>query len=334
MRRREFIGLVGGVAVALPFSARAEQPATPVVAFVFQGAPGLTAAEARARNERFIEPVRRGLLEMGFADGRNVALEDHHVEGQLDRLPALVAELARRRVAVICAIANVLVLGIKSANADIPFVFVIGLDPVETGLVAALDRPGGNRTGVYFPVTALEPKRLELLRELVPQLRRVAALVNPNNPNATQHTKDLNAAAAGFQLEIIVLGARNAEEIDAAFATLAKQRADALLVTSDPTFDFERHRLVDLAARAAIPAIYPWRDFADAGGLVSYGNNLRDAARLAGVYAGRILKGDKPAELPVQVPTKFEFVINLKTAKVLGLMMPPTFLARADEVIE
>jgi putative tryptophan/tyrosine transport system substrate-binding protein len=334
MRRREFIGGFGASAALWILTARAQQASSPIVAFVTPGAPGQTPAEARAANARFLEPISSGLLEMGFAEGRNVALEHHHVEGQLNRIPALLAELTRRRVAVVCAATNVIVLGIKSANADIPLVFVVGLDPIETGLVAALDRPGGNRTGVYFPVTALEPKRLELLRELVPQLRRVAALINPNNPNAVQHTKDLSAAADGFRLEIVVLNARNADEIDAAFATLTEERADALLVTSDPMFDFQRKRLADLAARKGIPAIYPWRDFADAGGLMAYGNNLRDAVRLVGVYAGRILRGEKPGDLPVQVPSKFEFVINQRTAKALGLAIPPTLLARADEVIE
>ncbi len=322
MNRREFIA---GLILPLLLRPASAQPARmPVVAFVTPGrSPGAL---------RYLEEIRRGLQEASFVEDRNVAIEHHHVEGKLERLPELIADLVRRRVAVICTITNVVALAVKAANSAIPLVFVFGLDPVEMGLVAAINRPGGSATGVFFPVTGLEPKRLELLREFVPQLQRVAAFVNPANPNAD--LKQLDAVARSLGLELLVLKASDADEIDAAFATIRQQRAGALLVTSDPVFENQRQLIFNLAASGAIPAIYPWREYADAGGLLSYGNNLTDAARLVGVYAGRILKGDKPGELPVQAPTKFELVINLKTAKALGLTVPPTLLARADEVIE
>ena len=321
MNRREVIG-----GLILPFLLRraSAQPASmPVITFVTPAyGPGTL---------RYVEAIRRGLKEASFVDGQNVALEHHHVEGRPERLPELIADLVRRRVAVICTITNVVALAVKAANSDIPLVFAVGLDPVEMGLVAAINQPGGNSTGVFFPVTALDPKRLELLQELVPQLRRVAVLVNPANPNA--NSKELGAVARAAGLELLVLKASNADGIDAAFATLLQQRAGALLVTSDPVFENHRLHIFKLAASGAIPAIYPWREYAEAGGLLSYGNNLTDAARLVGVYTGRILKGDKPGELPVQA-AKFELVINLKTAKALGTTLPPVLLARADEVIE
>ena len=324
MKRREFITLLGSAAVASPLPARAQQSPIPTVAFVtpFYG----------AASQRYLEAIRRGLQEESFVEGRNFTIEHHHVGGRLERLPELLADLVRRPVAVICTITNVIALAVKAASSDVPLVFAFGLDPVETGLVAAINRPGGNATGVFFPVAALEPKRLELLRELVPQLQVVAVLVNPANPNA--NLKQLDASARNFGLQLIILEARDVIEIEAAFATLVKQRARALLVTSDPLFETQRHMVFELAASSAVPAIYPWREYADAGGLLSYGNSLTDAARLVGVYVGRILKGDKPGELPVQVPSKFELVINLKTAKALGLTVPPTLIARADEVIE
>jgi putative tryptophan/tyrosine transport system substrate-binding protein len=241
-----------------------------------------------------------------------------------------------RRVAVICTASNVTALAVKKVNSEIPLVFVIGLDPVLMGLVSTINRPGGNATGVYFLTTLLEPKRLELVRVMLPQVELVAALVNPDNPNAENHIKDLQAAARTFGLQLLVVKLRDVADFDTAFATLVQQRVGAVLVTSDPLFDSNsnRVRLVDLAARNAIPTMYPWRDFAVAGGLLSYGNSLNDALRHVGLYAGRILKGDKAGDLPVWVPTKFEFVLNLKTAKTLGLEIPAKLLAFADEVIE
>lgn len=249
-----------------------------------------------------------------------------------ERLPNFAADLVRRRVSVIFAGSNVEALAAKAATSDIPIVFLVGLDPVAMGLVSSINRPGRNATGVAFSVSALEPKRFELLRNLLPKLPSVGVLVNPDNPNAESQVKDLRAAASGLQL--IILEVRNNTDLDLAFATLVQQRAEALLVTSDPFFQRQRSRLAALAAHNSVPTIYPWRDFVDAGGLMSYGNSLTDAFRQGGVYAGRILKGDKPADLPVWQPTRFEFVINLKTAKMLGIHIPPTLLTFADEVIE
>jgi putative ABC transport system substrate-binding protein len=309
----------------LPLLTRAvsaqEQP-LPLVAFVTPG--------HNSSIQRYLEAIYRGLLEMSFVEGHNVVVEHHHVERRLERLPDLLAGLVRRRVAVICTITNVVSLPIKASG--IPLIFASGLDPVAMGLVHAFNRPGGNATGVFFPVTAIDPKRLELLRELVPQLRLVAVLVHPANPNAD--VTHLDAAARSLGLELLVLKVRNADEIDTAFASISQQRTGAMLVTSDGLFETHRERLFNLAARHHLPSIYPWREYAEAGGMLSYGNNLTDAARLIGVYAGRILKGDKPGDLPIVVPTKFEFVINLKTARALGLTTPSTLLARADEVIE
>ncbi|MGZ5867247.1 MAG: ABC transporter substrate-binding protein [Xanthobacteraceae bacterium] len=277
---------------------------------------------------------RAGLGETGYVEGQNVAIEYRWAEGRSDRLPELAADLVRRRVAVICTPSNVATLAARAATSDIPIVFVFGLDPVLTGIVSAINRPGGNATGVSFLVSALEPKRFEMLHELLPQVRLVAALINPDNPNAEDHTNDLQATARTLGLQLLILKAETVTEIDAAFATLLQQRAGALIVTSDPQFFSQRDRIVDLAERNSIPAVYPWRDFADACGLLSYGTNLIDALRQVGLYTGRILNGDSPADLPVWQPTKFELVINLKTAKTLGLTVPPMLLARADEVIE
>ncbi len=251
-----------------------------------------------------------------------------------ERVPELVADLVRRRVTVICTNNNVTTLAVKKATSEIPHVFVIGLDPVSMGLVSTINRPGGNATGVYFLTTLLAPKRLELMRTLLPQVEVVAALVNPDNPNAENHIRDLQAAARTFGLQLLVLKLREVADFEPAFATLVQQKIGAVLVISDSLFVTNRLRLVDLAARNAIPAMYPWRDFADAGGLLSYGDSLNDAHRHIGLYAGRILKGDKAGDLPVWVPTKFEFVLNLKTAKTLGLAIPASLLAFADEVIE
>jgi putative tryptophan/tyrosine transport system substrate-binding protein len=324
MQRREFITLFGGAALVLPLAVRAQQLSIPVIGFL---GPRLSELEP------FINAFRRGLKEMGFVDGQNVTIQ-YLPEGEPERLPEFAADLVRRRVSVIFTGNNVGALAAKAATSDIPIVFVVGLDPVVMGLVSSINRPGGNATGVSFRVSALEPKRFELLRNLLPQMSSVGALVNPDNPNAPNHVRDLKATAAPTGLQLLILEARTVADFDVAFATLVQKRAGALLVTSDPLFNRQRRRLVELAARNAIPAMYPWRDFVDAGGLMSYGNSLSDAYRQGGIYAGRILKGDKPADLPVWQPTKFEFVINLKTAKTLGLEIPPALLTFADEVVE
>jgi putative ABC transport system substrate-binding protein len=324
MQRREFITLFGGAALVLPLAVRAQQLSIPVIGFL---GPRLSELEP------FINAFRRGLKEMGLVDGQNVTIQ-YLPEGEPERLPEFAADLVRRRVSVIFTGNNVGALAAKAATSDIPIVFVVGLDPVVMGLVSSINRPGGNATGVSFRVSALEPKRFELLRNLLPQMSSVGALVNPDNPNAPNHVRDLKATAAPTGLQLLILEARTVADFDVAFATLVQKRAGALLVTSDPLFNRQRRRLVELAARNAIPAMYPWRDFVDAGGLMSYGNSLSDAYRQGGIYAGRILKGDKPADLPVWQPTKFEFVINLKTAKTLGLEIPPALLTFADEVVE
>jgi putative tryptophan/tyrosine transport system substrate-binding protein len=329
MRRREFIRLLGSVA-ALPLAAHAQQP-MPVVGFIGGGFWGTGDGSG---GNHFVEAFRSGLREMGFIEGQNVAIEYRFAENRLEGLPELVADLIRRRVAVICTGNNVTTLAVKKATSEIPLVFVFGLDPVLMGLVSTINRPGGNATGVSFLTSSLEPKRLELVRVLLPQAELVAALVNPDNPNAESHMKDLQAATGTFGMQLLVLKLREVSDFETTFATLVQQRVGAVLVTSDSLFDSNRRRLVDLAARNAIPAMYPWRDFADAGGLLSYGNSLNDAARHVGLYAGRILKGDKAGDLPVWVPTKFEFILNLKTAKALGLEIPAKLLAFADEVIE
>jgi ABC-type uncharacterized transport system substrate-binding protein len=326
MRRREFFGVLGSAAAAWPLVARAQQAPMPVVGYLGVG--------DAAASKPVIASFYSGLKEMGFVEGQNLTIEFRWAEGHLERLPDLAADLIRRQVSVICATSNVATLAVKKATSEIPLVFVFGLDPVLMGLVPAIGRPGGNTTGVSFLSSSLEPKRLELMRVLLPQVELIAALVNPDNPNAESHIRDLQAAVPRFGLKLLVLKVRDFTDVDSAFATLAQKRVAAMLVTSDPLFEAQRVRLVDLAARNAIPTMYPWRDFVDAGGLLSYGASLTDAARHVGVYAGRILKGDKPSDLPVWVPTKFEFVLNLKTAKALGLEIPAKLLAIADEVIE
>jgi ABC-type uncharacterized transport system substrate-binding protein len=324
MRRREFITTLGGAALSLPLEVRAQQSSIPVIGYLHT---------RLVETEPFDNAFRRGLKEMGLVEGQNVTIE-YLPEGNLQRLPEFVADMVRRRVSVIFTGNNVGALAAKAATSDIPIVFVVGLDPVAMGLVSSINRPGGNATGVSFQVSALEPKRFELLRTLLPQVSFVGALVNPANPNAANHVRDLKAAASPSRQQLLFLEARSVADFDVAFAMLVQQRAGALLVTSDPLFNQQRLRLVELAARNAIPAMYPWRDFTDAGGLMSYGNSLSDAFRQGGVYAGRILKSDKAADLPVWQPTKFEFVINLKTARMLGIDIPPTLLTFADEVIE
>lgn len=327
MRRREFLAALCA-ATAWPAVGRSQNVARPVVGFLV---PGFGSGSTLAR---LVNAFGRGLAETGFVDGQNVQIDVHSAEGRLERLADKALEVAHSSASVMVSPTNVGALALRAANSSKPIVFVVGLDPIEMGLVKAIDRPGGNATGIAFGVSALEPKRLEVLRELLPELKRTVAIVNPSNPNAAAHVNALQTSSRQLGIEVVVLDVRNVSEMDAVFGNLPELRASALLVTSDPFFDAERQRLIDLANGARIPTIYPWRDFADAGGLLSYGNNLNDAVRQAGVYVGHILKGAKPADLPVWVPTKFEFVINLRTAKMLRLAIPPLLLARADEVIE
>ena len=322
MRRRELVAALG-VVLTLPWAARAQQSSIPVIGYL--GTQDGGAAP-------FAEGFRRGLKEAGFVEGQNVLIDARWPDGH-QSLKEVAAALVRKRVAVIFCGNNIGSLEVKAATSDIPLVFVVGIDPVQMGLVSSINRPGGNATGVSFRVSALEPKRFELVRQLLPQVSLVGALANPDNPNFDAHVKGLEAAAGPSGLRILILRVRNLPEIEAAFETLARQRAGALLVTSDRLFNIQGPQLVDLAARNAMPTIYPWRDFVNAGGLMSYGNSLVDAFRQGGIYVGRILKGDKPADLPVWQPTKFEFIINLKTARKLG-EIPPALLTFADEVIE
>jgi putative ABC transport system substrate-binding protein len=328
MRRRDFITLLGGAAVGWPHAARAQQPAIPVVGFLNSSPPDPNAERVRA--------FRQGLKDVGYVEGENVAIEYRWADNQNDRLPALAAELVRRRVAVIVATGGTLpALAAKAATTTIPIVFGVGGDPVRLGLVASLARPGGNATGMNFFLGELTAKRLELLRELVPAAARVAVLVNPANAaRAESTTKDAAMAAHAMALQIKIFDASTSGELHAAFESLARERPDALFVGSDPFFTIRRVQLATLAARHGLPATFASRDKVEVGGLMSYGTNINDAFRQNGVYTGRILNGDKPAELPVVQSTKFELVINLSTAKALGLEVPPTLLARADEVIE
>jgi putative ABC transport system substrate-binding protein len=328
MKRRQFITLLGGAAATWPLAARAQQPAAmPVVGFLRSA----TLADAA----HLVAAFRQGLKEARFVEGQNVAVEYRSAEGRPDRLPALVADLIRRPVAVIVANTNA-ALPAKAATTTVPIVFATGGDPVVDGLVNSLNRPGGNITGVSFLGSALGAKQLELLRQLVPKATVLAALVDPVriDPTAQIQLRNVQEAARSVGLQLRVLKASNEREIDAAFASLIQQRADALITGGGAFFFSRRNQISALAMRYAVPAIYPLRDFLAAGGLMSYGASNTDAYRQVGVYTGRILKGEKPAELPVLQPTKFELVINLTTAKVLGLEIPDKLLALADEVIE
>ena len=325
MRRREFIAGLGSAA-ASPVVARAQQLATPVIGYL-----GTTTPE---QDSHFVTAFRRGLGELGFVEGRNVAIEFRWAQGQYERLPELAADLVSRKVNVIAAVSGPAALAAKGATATIPFVFATGLDVIKAGIVASFNRPDGNATGVYLFTRALQAKKLELLAQLAPNAATIAVLANPNSPIVETQVKELQEAARLLGRRLIVLNASSEKEIDAAFAALVQQRANGLIVSADPFFNGQRAQLVALAARSVIPAIYEWREFTIAGGLVSYGTSVTDAYRQAGNYTGRILKGEKPADLPVVQPTKFEFVINLRTAKALGIDVPPKLLALTDEVIE
>ena len=324
--RRTLLVALGGAAVAWPLAARAQQPAMPAIGF-------LSSVSAPVTSKR-IASFGHGLSETGYAVGRDVTVETRMAEGQYDRLPALAADLVGRRVDLIAALAPQAAFAARAATTTIPIVFVGGLDPVEAGLVASLNRPGGNVTGVTFIGASLGAKRLELARELVPNVAVIALLTHPNSPDASEELRDLNTAAKSIGQELLVVSATSDRDFEAAFASIVRHRAGALLIGQDPFLFQAGGQLVALAARHRIPAIYGNNELVPAGALISYGASLLDAWRLAGVYAGRILKGAKPGDLPVVQPTKFELVINLQTARALGLEVPLTLLARADEVIE
>ena len=326
MRRRQFLGVLGGAAAAWPLAVRAQQPAMLVIGFL---SPGSLEADTSRMNA-----VRQGLAEIGYVEGQNAAIEYRGAQYQHDRLSALAADLVNRRVAAIIVVSASGALAAKAATNTIPIVFSIGADPVQLSLVTSLNRPSGNITGIYVLNVAVTGKRLELLRESVPTARVIGYLANPKSAATAPETKELHEAARALGVELRVLNAANESEIDTAFATLAKERSVPLVVSSDNLFTDRPVRLAVLAARHAIPAICPYREFAAAGGLMSYGTDLADAYRVVGAYAGRILKGAKPTDLPVHQAVKVQLVINLKTAKALGLGVPTSVLARADEVIE
>jgi putative tryptophan/tyrosine transport system substrate-binding protein len=326
MQRREFIALLGGAAASPPFATRAQQSAVPVIGFLSSASSDGYGHLAAA--------FRQGLGEAGFVDGQNATIEYRWADDRRDRLPALADDLVRRSVAVIVASGNPAAPVAKAATTTIPIVFAIGNDPVELGLVASINRPGGNLTGVTYFGGQLESKRLELLRELVPNPAAIAFLVNPKNPNAASNTKEIETAGSAIGQRIEIVNAASAGDFDAAFATMVERKVEAVIFSGDPLFTSARDQLVAMATKHRLPAIYQWREFVTAGGLLSYGTSQTASYYQAGIYAGRILKGSKPADLPVQQPTKFELVINLKTARALGLIVPPTLLATADEVIE
>jgi putative ABC transport system substrate-binding protein len=325
MKRREFIVLISGT-VALAVSARAQQPSLPVIGFLESASQGQFAD--------LIPAFRNGLSETGYIDGQNVRIEYRWAEGQYDRLPTLAAELVRGHATLIFTTALISAQAAKAVTTTIPIVFVSGPDPVQLGLVASLNRPGGNLTGVTLFTSTVAAKRLQLLRELMPATTAFAFIVNPSNTRADSDIQEMETAARAFGQQIIVAKAGTNRDFETAFATLAQRQIQALVIGGDPFFNSQAQQLVALATHYAIPTIYPLQEFAAVGGLMSYGSSVSDAYRQAGIYAGRILKGAKPADLPVMQPTKFELVINLKTAKALGLTVPQSLLATADEVIE
>jgi putative tryptophan/tyrosine transport system substrate-binding protein len=325
VRRRDFITLLGSAAAAWPLAARAQQ-AMPVVGFL--------TALSEAETAYQIIPFRRGLSEGGFVEGRNVAIEYRFADGQYERLTTLAAEFVRRPVSLIVGAAPPAALAAKVATTTIPIVFIVGLDPVAAGLVASFNRPGGNATGISLVTGPLGQKRVEFLQEFMPKAAAIAMLVNPVSPDAVPEIRDVQAVAHASNVAIRIINASTAAEIESAFVALANSKPERLLVGSDPFFVLSRPQITALAAKLGVPTIYPFREFAAAGGLMSYGTSLAGAYREAGVYVSRILNGANPSDLPVLQPTKFELVVNLKTAKALGLEIPPTLLARADEVIE
>ena len=325
MRRREFITLLGGAAAPWSLAASAQEPATPVIGFL----------DGQSFDLHLMTAFREALKDAGYTEGRNVAIYFRSADGQTDRLVTLAGDIIGRRVAVIVTTGGgAAALAAYAATTTIPIVFVNGVDPVSSGLVMSLNRPGGHATGVYIFQQVLEGKRLGLLRELVPSVASIAVLLNPTNANFQTQLRGVQDAARDLGQQVSILSANTEREIDVAFATVAQSDARALLVGSDPFFSSERDQVIALAARYAIPAIYEGREFATAGGLASYGTSLADAYRQAALYAGRILKGEKPADLPIVQPTKFEFVINMKTAKTLGLDVSPGLAASADEIVE
>ena len=326
MRRREFIALLGGAAAAWPLAARAQQAAMPVVGFL-RSTPATGFAY-------IVEAFRRGLNDSGFVEGKNVAIEYRWADNQVDRLPELAADLTRRPVAVIVAAGGVAAQVSKAASATMPVVFVIGSDPVRTGLVQSLNRPSGNITGVVFPSVALTTKLLAMLHELVPKASVIAVLRDPDGPDVQGERRDLEEAGRAIGRQTLMVNASNEHEIHAAFAKFVQGGAGGLLIGASPFFVSQRRQLVALAGRHALPAMYNQREYAEVGGLISYGPSQSDAYRRAGVYVGRLLKGEKPGDLPVELGTKFELVINLATAKAFGVEIPPKLLALADEVIE
>jgi len=325
VKRREFIALIGGTAVALPLPVRAQPSAMPVIGYLHFAKPEYTPNAAE-----FLQ----GLGERGFVEGKNVALEYRWAEGQYDRLPAMAAELVARKVDLIAAFGPPPARDAKNATSTIPIVFEVGNDAVEAGLVESLARPGGNATGLSILFTQLTPKRLELLCELIPGARTIGLLVNPKSPTAAPSIKGAEEAAAAKGVRLLTLNASTENEIDAAFAALATAKADGLIIAADPFFDTRRAQLVAPAAQFRVPTIYFEREFAAVGGLISYGSSLPAVYRQMGIYAAKILKGEKPSELPVEQPTKFELIINLKTAKAMGLTVPAKLMFTADEVIE
>jgi putative ABC transport system substrate-binding protein len=327
MRRREFITLLGGAAAAWPLAARAQQPAMPVIGFLGSASPDLYVGRTRA--------FHQGLSETGYFEGRNVAIEYRWAEGRNDRLPALADDLVRRQVSVIACISGVpAALAAKAATTTIPVVFQSGVDPVEVGLIASLNRPGGNVTGVTTLSVELVAKRLELLHEMVPTAAVIGALINPTSPVVGSLTRDLQAATATLGLTLHVLHASSERDFDTAFATLLQLRAGALVIVTDALFISRSEQLAALTVRHRVPAIFQYHEFVSAGGLMSYAGSGTEPSRRVGVYTGRILKGEKPADLPVQQESKVELIINLKTAKALGITVPLPLLGRADEVIE